>query len=200
MKRSWHNQAGDTIVEVLIAIVLVAVILGGAYATANQSLLNTRAAQERGEALDIAQGQVESLRGFALAGTANAGAYTVFTEPDLFCITGATFVAAITPNGSNNFAVGTMPTISAQEATNPATVGYTGGCQQNFQSSGFFYDIAIDRCDSGDIGQPGITSCPYGAQPANSALFIVHVRWSSANSTSLDEVTLQYRLYESQPS
>lgn len=59
------RQRGDTIVEVLIAIAVVSMILGGAYVTTNRSLLATRAAEERGNALKLAESQVEQIKGLA---------------------------------------------------------------------------------------------------------------------------------------
>lgn len=59
------RQRGDTIVEVLIAIAVVSMILGGAYVTTHRSLLATRAAEERGNALKLAESQVEQLKGLA---------------------------------------------------------------------------------------------------------------------------------------
>ena len=62
MKEIIKNSFGDTIVEVLIAIVILSLILTGAYVTSNNSLKNIRDAQERIQALGIAQAQAESLR------------------------------------------------------------------------------------------------------------------------------------------
>lgn len=64
------TQRGDTIVEVLIAIILVGIILGGAFVTVNKSLQSERTAEERSEALELAQGQIESLLGSNLPSTA----------------------------------------------------------------------------------------------------------------------------------
>ena len=58
-----RRQRGDTLVEVLIAIAVVSLILGGAYVTTNRSLYATRAAQERGNALKLAESQIEQLKG-----------------------------------------------------------------------------------------------------------------------------------------
>ena len=55
-------QRGDTIVEVLIAIAVISLILGGAYVTTNKSLMATRGAQERGNALKLAESQLEELK------------------------------------------------------------------------------------------------------------------------------------------
>jgi len=61
MVRFNENQAGDTIVEVLLAIAILAAILVGAFVTANHSLIAERDAEEHSQALTIAQGQVEDL-------------------------------------------------------------------------------------------------------------------------------------------
>lgn len=55
------NQAGDTIVEVLIAMAVASLVLGVSYAAANQNLLSTRQAQEHSEATEIANEQLEGL-------------------------------------------------------------------------------------------------------------------------------------------
>jgi type II secretory pathway pseudopilin PulG len=68
MRINFHNyfkEQGDTIVEVLIAIAVVSLILGGAYVTTNRSLQTTRAAEERGNALKLSESQVERLKGLA---------------------------------------------------------------------------------------------------------------------------------------
>ncbi len=59
--RQLQNR-GDTIVEVLIAIVVIGAVLTGAYVTGNQSLNANRAAQERAEALKYVEGQVERIK------------------------------------------------------------------------------------------------------------------------------------------
>ncbi|GAC1387774.1 MAG: hypothetical protein NVS1B7_2690 [Candidatus Saccharimonadales bacterium] len=56
-----RDQAGDTIVEVLIAMAVTSLMLGGAFATANTSLQNTIQAQERSEAMKVAEMEVEIL-------------------------------------------------------------------------------------------------------------------------------------------
>lgn len=55
------NQNGDTIVEVLIAIVIISSVLMGAFAISNLSLRQIRMAQERSEAQKIAEQSVENL-------------------------------------------------------------------------------------------------------------------------------------------
>lgn len=77
-----HNrqQNGDTIVEVLIALIIISAVLVGAYLSARSSLTNTYRSQERSEALKQAESQLEQLK----ANTDKAaGAGTEF-----FCLNG----------------------------------------------------------------------------------------------------------------
>lgn len=78
------KERGDTIVEVLIAISVVSLILGGAYVTTNRSLIATRSAEERGNALKLAESQVEQLKG--LANGDNADLIFGAGTPMPFCI------------------------------------------------------------------------------------------------------------------
>lgn len=64
-RMSRSRERGDTMVEVLVAIAVVALVLGGAYVTTNRSLQATRAAQERMVALKLAESQMERLKGLA---------------------------------------------------------------------------------------------------------------------------------------
>lgn len=84
------RERGDTIVEVLIAIAVISLILGGAYVTTNHSLLATRDAQEHGDALKLVESQLEQLKG-VVANDPNA----VFGggAPGSFCVTGVTNIA-----------------------------------------------------------------------------------------------------------
>lgn len=91
------NQAGDTIVEVLIVLAILGLALGMSYATANRSLLGARQAQEHTEALALLQGQIEQLRDVSGVDT------TVFNPSQHtsgFCVISKSVVdLAATPNG-----------------------------------------------------------------------------------------------------
>jgi len=58
----YLGNKGDTIVEVLIALVVVSTVMAGAFVSSNRSLINSRQAQERGEALKYVEGQLEQLK------------------------------------------------------------------------------------------------------------------------------------------
>ncbi len=61
-KRRILNNRGDTIVEVMLALVVMSVAIGVSYGVANRSLKGMRIAQERGEATKIAESQAERLK------------------------------------------------------------------------------------------------------------------------------------------
>lgn len=63
MMKQLRSQRGDTIVEVLIALVIIGSVLTGAFAISNLSQRQIRLAQERTEAQKIAQGVTELLNG-----------------------------------------------------------------------------------------------------------------------------------------
>lgn len=81
-KNTQSSQRGDTIVEVLIAIAVISLVLAGAYATTNRSLLATRAAQERSNALKLVESQLEQIKGMA---SSNPDAL-FGTLPGAFCV------------------------------------------------------------------------------------------------------------------
>ncbi|HUC87912.1 MAG TPA: prepilin-type N-terminal cleavage/methylation domain-containing protein [Candidatus Binatia bacterium] len=98
MLKDKINQAGDTIIEVLVAMAVLGLILTGAFVTANSSLDGEHTAQEHMQALTIAQGQVEDLYAGDQLGndncfdTTNAsnptnGAYCFVSNTNQFCKT-----------------------------------------------------------------------------------------------------------------
>ena len=72
------KQAGDTIIEVLIAMSVVGLVLAGAFGITNRAVLTGRAAQERTDALKIAESQLELLKVYAKDSTFNGGLFSTF--------------------------------------------------------------------------------------------------------------------------
>lgn len=63
--RTLRSMAGDTIVEVLIAMAVASAVMGGAFVVVNHTLANSQQAQEHSETLAIAQGQIEQIKKLA---------------------------------------------------------------------------------------------------------------------------------------
>jgi prepilin-type N-terminal cleavage/methylation domain-containing protein len=102
------RERGDTIVEVLIAIAVISLILGGAYVTTNGSLRATRSAQERGNALKLVESQVEQLKGVLAS---DAGAIFGGGAPSPFCL----YNNAVVAPSSGNCRVDTAGTPTTAE-------------------------------------------------------------------------------------
>ena len=83
------GKRGDTLVEVLVCIMIVSLILTGAYATTNRSTLGIRNSQEHAEALKLAQSQLELLRQASKQASA-----PIFTQAAPFCMSGSTPTSA----------------------------------------------------------------------------------------------------------
>lgn len=60
--KHFNKQTGDTIVEVMLAIIVIGGTLGGAFAIANRSTKTTQANYERYQAQVIANNQAELLK------------------------------------------------------------------------------------------------------------------------------------------
>lgn len=120
--RKLFDQAGDTIVEVLIAIAALAAVLGGAYATVSRAQQATQSAQERAEATKQVESQLEALKSILLAGTK--------TQPatGAFCIN----------NALSDF-VTISPTNPFSNTLDNDTFPYTGECGNR----GGHYNVAI---------------------------------------------------------
>lgn len=90
----WHQETGDTIIEVLVAIAVVSLVLVGAYSSVNHSTLSTQDSQEHIQALKLIQSQVEFLRAtgtftppgcFSATGSINSPANCSFTAGGVAC-------------------------------------------------------------------------------------------------------------------
>lgn len=81
-------QRGDTIVEVLIAIAVVSMVLGSAYAITNRTVKSQQLTIEHTEALKLVESQLEAVRADVQA---NGASSAVFAVDDKFCFQGTTF-------------------------------------------------------------------------------------------------------------
>ncbi len=79
------NQDGDTIIEVLIAIAIVASVLGITYSIMNRNLAIMRNNQERTEATRIGESQVEALKSRVQTASGEAEIAAI-SDSQPFCI------------------------------------------------------------------------------------------------------------------
>ncbi len=125
------GKRGDTIIEVLMAIVVISATLGTAFATINSGVKGTRSSQERAEALKIVESQIELLK------SARANSVSgLYGRSRAFCVnkTGSniTIHEAFNPPGSVGDA-------QAQPLTS-----YSNDCRNNSITGGYNYSIEED--------------------------------------------------------
>jgi type II secretory pathway pseudopilin PulG len=134
--RSWSrrprrlslNSVGDTIVEVMVVLAVLGLAVGISFATANRSLLATRAAQENSQATSYLQSQIEELRYLAPTGSGQ----NIFVNGQFFCVNTTTNTVVTGFSGGYN-------TTSLASYSN-----YPAGCVHSF------YHIAIAYSAAGD--------------------------------------------------
>lgn len=83
MKFLSKKQAGETIVEVLMAILVITVALAGAFAISNRSMRTIQANQERYQAQILANSQADLLRNYLTSGGSRS-----FVNTSTFCVSG----------------------------------------------------------------------------------------------------------------
>lgn len=162
------SQRGDTIVEVLIAMVIVSSVLAGAFASANRSLNTTVAARDRDQGVRLAESQLEQLK-------------TVVKNP----------ATQATASGFNTFCIRQnipIPTAApitsdlASDAFNGSV--YPSGCTLDSGNG----DYAV-----GDLSIPYYVSISRDSTDSN--LYVARVRWERAGGGGRDQVELQYRVF-----
>jgi len=128
MKFRVLSQVGDTMIEVLLALLVVSSVIGASYVSANRSLSGTRQSQERGEALKAAESQVEQIK-------SNVAVAVAATK--IFCIDSTNGNAVVANNPPvGGIAFGSQPSLNSDTLNT-----YVATCK----SSSIPYNIAIDR-------------------------------------------------------
>jgi prepilin-type N-terminal cleavage/methylation domain-containing protein len=80
--RRARSNAGDTLIEVMLAMAVIAMVLASGYNLAGKTIQAGQQAQERSEALKLAEGQVELIKA-AAAKSRN----TAYVSTPMFCLT-----------------------------------------------------------------------------------------------------------------
>lgn len=178
-----RRQKGDTIIEVLVALSIMSGVIGISYASAARSSNIGQQSQERAEALQLAQSQIELLR--THAGSFGVDGYNIFdtTAGRSFCMT--TTTPPIVSQG--------LPPDSLVDeildSTSP-TRKYDPDCISGPDNR---YHISVTYIpDLGTLGPPETKDNDKGT-------FTIRVRWDTiGGSKEKDEVKLVYRLHKVQ--
>lgn len=184
--RSNYDQRGDTIIEILLAIAILAFAIGIAYASASKSLQQGISARERSEALNVIENQINSLKlrqKKTGAGVFNGGSgFTVKnTALKNFCLD----ESANDPAGNWN------PVLNGAGANNvdPPDTAANGGPYNPACLRDNKYFIGIEAIDS--------TKPPYSGNPSsgmyNPTVYKVTVRWERIGGGPSNEAAIYYR-------
>jgi len=130
--RQHIRQRGDTIVEVLISMLIISVILAGAYGTVNKSSIGVRDSKEHAEALRLAQSQIEALRQDA-SKTTGSVIFTDAANPP-FCLYNGALLPANNASECRQDSGGqpttTEPVYNLSDVRTSCGPGLPGNCYQ----------------------------------------------------------------------
>lgn len=164
-----RREAGDTIVEVLMATMVVMLVLGGAYVTTNRSLQATRAAQERTVALKLAESQIEQIKGLARNNPDAIFGGNGYPAVTTFCISQETGLPVVTI--PLDLATG-LPT---------APSGFDPACE---------VDASGAHAESEPVYRIAIT------RDTATNLFTLIETWADVSGRTYNNLQLRYRIYE----
>ncbi|MEI7683132.1 MAG: hypothetical protein WCJ24_02415 [Candidatus Saccharibacteria bacterium] len=164
------NPKGDTIVEVMIVTIIIAVIMGSAYGLAVRSLQDTQLSQERAYALKLAEGQLEELKA-AASSSATVG---FLTNSAGFCLNSDAASGAL---NSTTLSPG-LPADSL-EASRAGLSSYDAACKissNNDACASFCYYVSLNSVSGVDHS------------------YTATVRWESPRG-ELEQVQLSGKVY-----
>ncbi len=168
------DRRGETIVEVMFALVILSIVVGAAYTLSNRAVRIGQASIERTEAVNMVESQTEALRGIALQ-------------------RGEAWTSLVSDSEGYNFAVSQHPDYSDEEAC-PADTGLTDA---------FHIDIDnLEDLSGSDIIVPEVKSESFynlwieGYQRSGTSYVDFHVRacWDRIGSDMPDRSTSVLRL------
>src|ERR1035441_8287933 len=94
--RKKLNNAGDTIIEVLLAVTIASFVLTAAVVSTDSNLNNERQSENRNIAVQIIQSQIEELSSYYNSQTQAATNYILATGGSTFCMNPAS-TTGLTP-------------------------------------------------------------------------------------------------------
>jgi Tfp pilus assembly protein PilV len=183
-KKIKGTQAGDTMIEVLIAIAVASFAIGTSYAIANRSILKAVTASERNQAVNITESEISALK--------NRYIYTERNKFNSQFAVPSGFVAASYPATAQHFCLDATATnpgddstwlpkvnnISSQTDMN--STGWDDACKINTSSTTYFVDIAA-------------TVTTTSSSSSNRTIYEVSVVWSEAGTGHTNQSIVYYR-------
>jgi hypothetical protein len=177
IKKPSLGQSGETIMEVMICIGIVGFMMTSAFTLSNRNQATSRASYERGEAVKIAESQMEKLRYYA----DKTGADLATISGTVFCIDD--------PATAGNGGVVKLSAISGPDDTDISHYegvkydsGATFSCHDSTSAGNFRYAI-WPASKAGSKIKPG------------SPTYFIAVRWDSPANQGIDQVEMFYEIY-----
>jgi len=136
------NSRGDTIVEVLIVIVVLAMVMASGYGVAIRSQKANQQTQEHAQALKFAEGQLENLKGYAVQNDISGLTTFCFSDSGAV-VTGFGGGAPAISAGTDNFA------------------NYPAGCKKPINGvncTGVCYNIGVVKGSGADTNLYRVTA------------------------------------------
>lgn len=173
------NQAGDTIIEVLIALAILGSALSIGFATASQSLTKANISREHNQAQQILDKQVELLRRAAPSFATPAN--NVYLTSNVFCMDTNGSDTPITRLFANGYVrpADSPSDILKAAATPTLSDPYNAACQVD--NGRYFTSI---------VYTPSVN----GVDPDD--LFTIKVRWDGLSSLGRQEAVLSYKIHQ----
>ncbi len=200
-----HLQSGDTIVEVIIAIAVIAAVLTGAFVVSSHSITSVRDSEEHSEVLQQLQGQVELLRAAAnIPGFFNTvpngqgglqhGACPNQSNGKAICVT-----APFCLGSTNGTIIGYHSLAAPQARSSVSPSNYYTSLNNNFNTTCFpnptyKLGLAIEECYP-LLPPPGCSTSLTNSGAATD--FILTGSWVPINGsspTAYDQVSLYYKV------
>jgi prepilin-type N-terminal cleavage/methylation domain-containing protein len=130
-----QKQRGDTLVEVLLAMSVIGMVIGGAYAIAGRNLRTGRVAREQSQALQLAEAQIEKIK--HLTSTNDPNILNSTPPNNTFCISGSGLPVKILANSGAAYTSGCTGILGLYTIL----VTYTG--QSPAGSNNDFFDVKV---------------------------------------------------------
>ncbi len=181
------KQAGDTIVEVLIALAVISLTIAVSYATAQRALRTGQRAHEQTEALKIAESQIEALKTLPTITPINSTDavrnvyHGNYGTTQSFCINTTNLTLSAQPNITADV---TTAGLALSANATPSTGMYHNNCRVGTDGR---YFISISRSDG-----------PAG--PTQTSTFTVTVRWyilGGNGGNGVTELRMYYKIHKS---